>query len=82
VSSKFDLSAGLAGTALLAQPQLAVAGGVALGAMRLRRATRAKSRAVRTAPSAYLLSVQEALEPMTWLSRVIGAIRRATGLSG
>jgi hypothetical protein len=82
VNSKFDLPAGLAATALLAQPQLAVAGGVALGAMRLRRATRAKARAVRTAPSAYLLSVQETFEPRTWLSRIIAAVRRASGLSG
>jgi hypothetical protein len=81
VNTKFDLPAGLTATALLAQPQLAVAGGVALGAMRLRRATRSKARAVRTAPSAYLLSVQQTFEPKTWLSRVIGAVRRATGLS-
>jgi hypothetical protein len=81
VNSKFELPAGLAATALLAQPQLAMAGGVALGAMRLRRATSSKARAVRTAPSAYLLSVQETFEPKTWLSRVIGAVRRASGLS-
>ncbi|MEH1130312.1 DUF6236 family protein [Micromonospora sp. CPCC 206061] len=81
LNNKFELPAGLAAAGLLAQPQLAVAGGVALGALGLRRATRAKARAARTAPAAYLLSVQETLAPQTWLSRVIAAARRAAGLS-
>ncbi|GAA1030051.1 hypothetical protein GCM10009557_20720 [Virgisporangium ochraceum] len=80
MNNKFQLPAGLAATGLLSQPQVALAGGVALGALSLRRAARAKAQAVRTAPAAYRLSVQEALEPHTWLTRVIGAVRRATGI--
>jgi hypothetical protein len=82
INSKFQLPAGLAAAGLLAQPQLAAAGGLALGALGVRRATRAKAKAVRAAPAAYLLSVQETLAPRTWLARVIAAIRRAAGLSG
>ncbi|MGC4890492.1 DUF6236 family protein [Micromonospora sp. DT227] len=81
MNNKFELPAGLAATGMLAQPQLALASGVALGALSLRRATRAKAKAAWAAPAAYLLSVQETLTPKTWLSRVITAARRAAGLS-
>lgn len=81
LNNKFELPAGLAATGLLAQPQLAVAGGVALGALSLRRSARVKARAARTAPMAYLLSVEETLAPQTWLTRIIAAARRAAGLS-
>jgi Family of unknown function (DUF6236) len=82
INSKFQLPAGLAAAGLLAQPHLAAAGGLALGAVSVRRATRAKAKAIRAAPAAYLLSVQETLAPQTWLQRVIAAMRRAAGLSG
>lgn len=81
LNNKFELPAGLAAAGLLSQPQLAVAGGVALGALRLLRATRVRARVARITPPAYLLSVRETLTPQTWLSRVIAAVRRAAGPS-
>jgi Family of unknown function (DUF6236) len=82
INTKFQLPAGLAAAGLAAQPQLVAAGGLALGALSIRRATRAKAKAVRGAPAAYLLSVKETLAPQTWLARVMAIIRRAAGLAG
>ncbi|MEV4757821.1 DUF6236 family protein [Micromonospora sp. NPDC049559] len=81
LNNKFEMPAGLATTGLLVHPQLAVAAGVAFGALSLRRTARAKAEAARVAPAAYLLSVQQTLAPQTWLSRVMAAARRAAGLS-
>ena len=82
VNSKFELPAGLAATGLLVEPHVALAGGVALGALSLRRAARARAQSIRAHPAAYLLSVQETLAPKTWLSRTVQAVRRAAGLAG
>jgi hypothetical protein len=77
VNSKFDLPAGLAAPALLAQPRWPWSAASRWGAMRLHRATRSTAPVVRTTP----LGIQQAFEPRAWLSRVIAAVRRASGLS-
>ena len=83
VNSKFELPAALAATGLLAtQPHLAVAAGVALGAVSIRRETRAKAQAAQANPAAYLFDIQQALAPQTWVTRVIAALRQASGLAG
>ncbi|HKT02744.1 MAG TPA: DUF6236 family protein [Rugosimonospora sp.] len=80
LNNKFELPAGLAATGLLVQPQLAAVSGAAIGVLSLRRAAQVKAKAVRAAPAAYLLNVQETLAPRSWLDRVIAAARRAAGV--
>jgi len=59
---------------------VAAAGGLALGVVNLRRATRQKAQAKYAVPVSYLLSVRETLAPQTLLSRVMSTISRAPGL--
>jgi hypothetical protein len=76
-----QVPAGLA-AAGLTQPYVATAAGAALGVAGLRQATRQKARARKSTPAAYLLSINEALAPQTWSTRIMAVMRQATGLSG
>jgi hypothetical protein len=62
VSIKFSIPAGLA-AAGLTQPYVATAAGAALGIAGMRHTTRQKKQTRKTAPTAYLLSINEALAP-------------------
>lgn len=78
INTKFTVPA--AAVAGLGVPPIAAAGGIALAAANLRRATRRKAQARMAAPTAYLLSIGETLTPKTWLSQILTIMRRASGL--
>lgn len=78
LNTKFAVPA--AAVAGLVTPPIAVAGGIALAATNLRRSTRYKAQAQQAAPTAYLLSVREALTPKTLLTQILAVMRRASGL--
>jgi Family of unknown function (DUF6236) len=80
INSKFQAPAGLAAVGIT-QPYIAAASGAALGIVNLHRATRLKAQARQTAPTAYLLSVQETLTPQTWLARIISMMGHLAGTS-
>jgi len=79
LSTKFPVPSGLlAGVA----PPISAVAGAAAGVVSLRQGARAKARARMTAPSAYLLGVEETLASRGFLQRVIDGIRKAAGIRG